>query len=177
VCSPCITIQERDTQHLLVGLGPPRVRTPTVCFMCFRCMLHMFHLDVAKVDLVLHMLQWLYTYVASVCFKCFSYFKRMLQLFYLDIGYVAVAIHVCCKCMFECFTCFRPMLQVFHLDVAYVQTYVASIYSKCFICFRRMLQMCLYVCCSCYTYICKCMFVNVSLVLDVCCRSSYMLQH
>jgi hypothetical protein len=30
MCSPCITIQERDTQHLLVGLGPPRVRTPTV---------------------------------------------------------------------------------------------------------------------------------------------------
>jgi hypothetical protein len=29
VYSPCITIQERDTQHLLVGLGPPRVRTPT----------------------------------------------------------------------------------------------------------------------------------------------------
>jgi hypothetical protein len=27
--SPCITIQERDTQHLLVGLGPSRVRTPT----------------------------------------------------------------------------------------------------------------------------------------------------
>jgi hypothetical protein len=29
VCSPCITIQERVTQHLLVGLGPPSVRTPT----------------------------------------------------------------------------------------------------------------------------------------------------
>jgi hypothetical protein len=32
VCSPCITIQERDTQYLLVGLGPPRVRTPTLEF-------------------------------------------------------------------------------------------------------------------------------------------------
>jgi hypothetical protein len=32
-------------------------------------MLHMFHLDIANVDLVLHMLQWLYTYVATVCFK------------------------------------------------------------------------------------------------------------
>jgi hypothetical protein len=32
VYSPCITIQERDTQHLLVGLGPPRVRTPTHYF-------------------------------------------------------------------------------------------------------------------------------------------------
>jgi hypothetical protein len=30
--SPCIIIQERDTQHLLVGLGPPRVRTPTMSY-------------------------------------------------------------------------------------------------------------------------------------------------
>jgi hypothetical protein len=30
MCSPCITIQVRDTQHSLVGLGPPRDRTPTV---------------------------------------------------------------------------------------------------------------------------------------------------
>jgi hypothetical protein len=29
----------------------------TVCFICFSFMLHVFHLDVAKVDLVLHMLQ------------------------------------------------------------------------------------------------------------------------
>ena len=72
----------------------------TICFMSFKCMLHMFHLDVAKVDLVLHMLQWLYMYVASVCFKCLSCFKYMLQVFYLDIAYVAVAMHVCCKCMF-----------------------------------------------------------------------------
>ena len=70
--------------------------------MRFRCMLNVFHLDVAKVDLVLHMLQVLYTYVASVCFK------RMLQVFYLDIPmlqwlymYVASVSPVsdlCCKC-------------------------------------------------------------------------------
>jgi hypothetical protein len=29
----------------------------TVCFIRFSFMLHVFHLDVAKVDLVLHMLQ------------------------------------------------------------------------------------------------------------------------
>jgi hypothetical protein len=29
-----------------------------VCCKCFRCMLQMFYLDIAKVDLVLHMLQW-----------------------------------------------------------------------------------------------------------------------
>jgi hypothetical protein len=94
----------------------------TVCFMCFRCMLHI--------------LQCLYTYAASVCFKrfncfqmyvvsglsgccicctgytrtlqvyvfkCFGYFKRMLQVFYLDVAYVAAAIHGCCKCMFQIF--------------------------------------------------------------------------
>jgi hypothetical protein len=94
---------------------------------------------------MLHMLQWLYTYVASVCFSCF---KRMLQAFYLDVAYVALAIHVCCKCMFQ-------MFQLF-------QTYVASVLSgcciccsghthmlqayvyKCFICFGRMLQQMLY---------------------------------
>jgi hypothetical protein len=55
----------------------------------------MFHLDVAnKVDLVLHMLQGLYTYVASVCFKCFCCFKRTLEVFYLDVAYVALAIHI-----------------------------------------------------------------------------------
>jgi hypothetical protein len=46
------------------------------------------------------MLHWLYTYVASVCFKYFSSFKRMLQVFYLDVAYVALAIHVCCKRVF-----------------------------------------------------------------------------
>jgi hypothetical protein len=78
-------------------------RVATVCFMHFRCMLHMFHLYFAKVDLVLHMLQWLHTCVASVCFSCF---KRMLQVFHLDVAYVAVAIHVCCKCVSKCFSCF-----------------------------------------------------------------------
>jgi hypothetical protein len=29
----------------------------TICFVRFRCMLHMFYLNFAKVDLVLHMLQ------------------------------------------------------------------------------------------------------------------------
>jgi hypothetical protein len=29
-----------------------------VRFNCFGCMLQVFHLDVAKVDLMLHMLQW-----------------------------------------------------------------------------------------------------------------------
>jgi hypothetical protein len=45
------------------------------CFICFRRMLQMFHLDVAKVDLD----------VAKI--------NR-------DIAYVVMAIHVCFKCMF-----------------------------------------------------------------------------
>jgi hypothetical protein len=108
----------------------------------------MFYLDIAKLDLVLHMLQCLYTYVAIVCFGCFqtyvasglsgccicctgytrtlqvyvqmfSYFKYMLQVFYLNIAYVAVDIHVCCIC-FKCFSYFKCMLQTFYLNVAYV---------------------------------------------------------
>jgi hypothetical protein len=38
----------------------------------------MFHLDVSKIELLMYMLRWLYTYVVSVCFKYFSYFKRIL---------------------------------------------------------------------------------------------------
>jgi hypothetical protein len=66
---------------------------------------------VVKVDLDVHMLQWLYTYVVSIYSQCFIYFRRMLQLFYLNVAYVAVAIHICCKRMF----------QIFYL----LQTYVA----------------------------------------------------
>jgi hypothetical protein len=46
------------------------------------------------------MLHWLYTYVASVCFKYFSCFKHMFQVFYLDVAYVAVTIHIFCNRMF-----------------------------------------------------------------------------
>jgi hypothetical protein len=68
------------------------------------------------------MLQWLYTYVASIHFKCFSCFRSMLQVFYLNVAYVAVAIHIYCKRMFSnvssvsdiyCSKCF--MLQVVSL--------------------------------------------------------------
>jgi hypothetical protein len=54
-----------------------QVLVSSVCFkyfICFRCMLQMFHLDATKVNLALHMLLWLYTHVSSVldiCCKCF----------------------------------------------------------------------------------------------------------
>jgi hypothetical protein len=106
----------------------------TLCFIRFRYMLHMFHLNVAKVDLVLHILQWLYTYVASVCFKCFNYFKTNVVnvLFGYCIcccGYIYVA-SVCSKS----FTCFRPMLQVFNLDVAYVSNILTFFCTSILLC-------------------------------------------
>jgi hypothetical protein len=54
-------------------------------FIYFRHMLQMLYLDVLKVDLVLHMLLWLYMHVSSAYFKCFIYLIRMLQLFHLDV--------------------------------------------------------------------------------------------
>jgi hypothetical protein len=77
--------------------------------MRFRCMLHMLDLVlhcnnytrmlqvyVSNVSAVLniyykcfiwmlHILHWLYTYVASAYFKCFIYLKRMLQAFYWNV--------------------------------------------------------------------------------------------
>jgi hypothetical protein len=112
--------------------------------MRFRCVLHMFHLDVTKVDLVLHMLQGLYTYVVSVCFKClavsnicykcFIWILHMLQWLYMYVASV-------------CFTCFRPMLQMFYLDVAYIAY------------FRHMSQASIQ---------------NVSSISDVCCKCVYL---
>jgi hypothetical protein len=65
--------------------------SPTICFKCmfqvfqmfqaFRGMLQLFHMDVAKADMMLHMLQVFQMYVARVCSKYFIYFRRMLQLF------------------------------------------------------------------------------------------------
>jgi hypothetical protein len=60
---------------------------------------------------MLHMLQWLYTYVASVCLKCYCCFKRILQVFYLDVAYFAVAIHMLQVYVYKCFIRFGCMLQ------------------------------------------------------------------
>jgi hypothetical protein len=87
---------------------------------------------------MLHMLQWLYTYVAKVhlqCFICFSdvcckhvylnvgyVFTHMLQVFYLDVVYVlqrfsSVFANILNAC-FKCFICLFYMLQVLHLNVS-----------------------------------------------------------
>ena len=77
------------------------------------------------------MLQWLYTYVSTVCSNCFICFGRMLQVFYLDVAYILQWLQtcfpgvsdVCCKC----FNCFERMLQVFHLYVVKVDLGVAHV--------------------------------------------------
>jgi hypothetical protein len=73
----------------------------------------MFYLDVAKVNLVLHVLQvfyldvayveWLYTYDASVFSKCFSRFIWILLMLQWLYTYIT---SVCSKC----FTYFKCML-------------------------------------------------------------------
>jgi hypothetical protein len=107
-----------------------------------------FQMYVAKVDLVLHMLQWLCTCVATICFKCFSYFKRMLQVFHLNVTYVAVVIHVCYKYVFQ-------MFQLFYVDVA---------------CFSS--ECC--ICCSGYTRMLQMYILNVSPISNVCCKCFYL---
>jgi hypothetical protein len=114
-------------------------------FHAFQMYVVFFYLDVAKVDLVLHILQCLYIYVACVCFKCFSSFQT----------YVASGLSGYCICypcylhtlqmyVFKYFSCFKHMLQVFYLNVAYV---VLAIHVSC-----------------------KCMFSNVSAISNVCCK-------
>jgi hypothetical protein len=85
----------------------------------------MIHLDVAKVDLVLHMLQWLYTYVLVYVLN------------------VPAVLNVCCKCfiwiLHIAVVCYKCMFQMFHL----FQTYVASVLSGvAILCFRRMFLGC-----------------------------------
>jgi hypothetical protein len=98
---------------------------------------------------MMHMLQWLYMSLSSVCSKCFilfstfiasdssrccKYFKRTSQLFYLDVAYVcngfqefscafASVLDACGKY----FSRFVWILQMFHLDVSKVDRDVAHV--------------------------------------------------
>jgi hypothetical protein len=87
-------------------------------------MLHVFHIDVAKVDQMLHMLQWLYMYVANVCSKCFIYFFRR-------------KLHVRLS---RCCICFTHMLQVFHLNIAHACNDFQVFFQVFCQYFRRMLH-------------------------------------
>jgi hypothetical protein len=61
------------------------------CFVCFRCMLQVFHLDVAKVDL-------------DVTYTC------MLQVY---VSSVSVVLYVCCKCLSGCCICLAMATNMF----------------------------------------------------------------
>ena len=83
---------------------------------------------------MLHMLQWLYMYVASVypqCFICFLYTyvasvsDAFLKCFICLLLYVASVASGCFKSRSGCCTCCNGVSTICH---------------KCFICFRRMLQ-------------------------------------
>ena len=85
-------------------------------------MLQMYILNISAVSNVcykgfiwmLHMLQWLYTYVATICFKCFTYFRRMLH----------QVLHVA--------SVFISRSSMFHAFQTYI-SYVSSEYRMCFI--------------------------------------------
>jgi hypothetical protein len=88
--------------HTLIRIHPHKqqghvalkMHVARVCFKyfnCFRGMLQVFYTHVAKVDRVLHMLQWLYTYVASSYSQCFIYFFDVrCKYVYLDVAYVFI---------------------------------------------------------------------------------------
>jgi hypothetical protein len=86
------------------GITSRWAHVTTIYFICFRYILYMFQLDVTKVDLVLHMLQWLCTYVGSVCFKYF-------QLFQIYVASVLSICYICC-------TSYTRILQVYVLNVS-----------------------------------------------------------
>jgi hypothetical protein len=99
------------------------------CFRCFRGMLQVFHINVAKVDLD----------VAHVAIAIHVCCKSLFNMFHLFQTYVATVLSGCCKSRFRC--C--------------IYKHVASVYFKCFMCFIRMLQVfCLNVAYVCNGYIC-----------------------
>jgi hypothetical protein len=76
---------------------------------------------------MLHMLQWLYTYIASFCFICFI--RRMFASVYLDVAYV---LHICCNCFIWMLRMFYNGFQVFFFKcLICLQTYVASVAFGC----------------------------------------------
>jgi hypothetical protein len=68
---------------------------PNISSISVLCCSKCFHIANCKCFIwKLHILQWLYTYVVSVCFKSFSCFQKYVASVYLDLAYVAVVIHM-----------------------------------------------------------------------------------
>ena len=64
-----------DVAYVLQWLHTCFPRVSDVCCKCFNCferMLQMFPLDVAKINLVLHMLQWTPS-AAAACYNCWAH--------------------------------------------------------------------------------------------------------
>jgi hypothetical protein len=97
-----------------------------VCFKRFKCMLQVFHTDVAKVDQDL-------THVVMAVHVCCQLLFSVFHLFSA----------VCCKCVYlDVAYVFTYMMQVFYLDVVYVYNifkcfsdFFASVSDTCFKCF------------------------------------------
>jgi hypothetical protein len=94
---------------------------------------------------MLHMLQWLHTYVSSVGSKCFICFRRILQVFYLVVVKVDLdwMLHIYAIVSNVFIHMLRVILsettyvvfKLFLVFCKYLQTYVC----KCFNCFGRTL--------------------------------------
>jgi hypothetical protein len=91
-------------------------------------MLQVFHTDVAKVDIDVLYVQWLYTYVASFGVQCFISFVQM-HVASLVIWMLHMFSHICCKY-------FVWMLHMFAMNFKCFSCVFASVldpYFKCFI--------------------------------------------
>ena len=96
------------------------------------------------------MLQWLYMYIASICFKCFTYFRPMLQVFHLDVAYVVMLqmfqTHVASASIQNVSSVSAVHCKCVYLDVVVAIHICCKKYvCKYFTCFRRMLQKCFHV--------------------------------
>jgi hypothetical protein len=107
-----------------------KTHVASVCFIYVAIVLCGY----CKVDHDVAYLQWLYTYIAKVCFQCFiCVFGCMLQVCAcLDVAYVS---HICCKCFIWIYACFA-MIFTRCLFCKCVQKHVSSVSSA----FKRMLQ-------------------------------------
>jgi hypothetical protein len=132
--------------HQLAGTGPSLLYS-TLCER--RVKMHVASASVSDVLKIyyckcfrwmLHMLQWLYTYVASVCFQCFiCVFRRILQV-YLSrccICFTHMLQFICMLPVFAMvfqtfFMCFSSVSEACFKCFIYLQTYVASVASGCF---------------------------------------------
>jgi hypothetical protein len=105
------------------------------CLRRFRCMLQLFHLDVAKIDRemlhILHMLQVFQKHVASVCSRCFICFQTYVAIVFLS---------GCCICFTHMLRQYVPNILAVSILCCNKWFHVASRNFRCFMCFTHMLR-------------------------------------